>query len=113
MKKMQWKLKLDFASESEKKDTNEKKLFENFILAALRLGFRDGLSPDYQRRLFKVMDKLDAVDPSCDNLDLEDAEFEMIKEAFDRAKFPPDNFRVVCQIYDFIELANNSEKKKE
>ena len=113
---MNFKIDSSFATEAERKDFNPKKVFENFLMGAMRLAYKDGIGMEYQRRIHKIMDKLDACTNSgADFLELEDAEFALVKEAFDRAKFPAENHCVVCQIYDFIEAAKEpaQEKKEE
>ena len=100
MKTIKWKLDLSHLNEQEMGQLTDKKIFENYLLTALRLGFKDGLSMDYQRKLFKILDKLEKT--QIDSIELEDAEFEMVDEAFSRAKFNPEAVRLVNQIYDFL-----------
>jgi len=101
MKNLRWKLDISHFTDADTADP--KAVFSNFLIGALRLGYKDGLGREFQRRLFKIQDKLDKA--STDLLELEDAEFDMVKEAFERAKFQPEVVKTLNQIYDFIEEA--------
>lgn len=102
MKTFKYTLNFDcFKEEDKPKDLKEYP--SNLVVAALRLRFKDGLSMDSQRRLFKIMDKMD--NSKDFSVELEDAEFELIDDAFKNAKFPPELNKVVCQMYDFIDAA--------
>jgi len=108
MKKLKWKIDTSFFKDE--KEIGKKELFTNYLMQAAQLRFKDGLGLKYQRILLKVMDKAEAA--KNDFLELEDAEFEFIKDCFDNAKFSPQVVKVVNQIYDFIENALKEEEKK-
>ena len=101
MKQFKWKLDTSFANEEIKVTPSQ--LFLSYLNGALTSAYKDGIGRDYLRRAFKISEKVEA--STTDTIELEDAEFELIKEAFERAKFNPAIAKVVVQIYDAIDNA--------
>lgn len=108
MKKFKWKLDTSFVVEKSS-DFSDRGLFLNYFNAALNTAYKDGLGREYIRRAFNIANKIEACNGS-ETVDLEDSEFELLKEAFERGKFPSQGGRILVQIYDAID---ESEKCKE
>jgi len=106
MKSFKWKIGLEFVKD-EKVDVVQ--IVTDHITAAMRYAYKDGLSWDCQRRLVKILDKIET--DKTGTVKLEDAEFDLLKESFKRAKFPPATTRVLNKIYDAIEEADTKAKK--
>lgn len=106
MKTLKFNLNFDFAKDKSEVPDKVSDYIGKLLTLALKLRFKDGLSMESQRKLFKILDKFDHC---ADNaVDLEDAEFELIDDAFKNAKFAPDMNKVLCQVYDFIDEAKQT-----
>ena len=83
-----------------------KDIFTNNVMQGLHSLNEKGMTAADSRTLCKIMDKVDDVNAEkCDTLELEDAEFELVKKAFKDAKFPPNLCRVIGQFLDFLDAA--------
>ena len=102
MKNFKWKLDFSFLEENQR-PTDHAKWFENAFVGALMSRYKDGVSISNQRVLFKIMSKIEASE--TETIELEDAEFELIKEAFMNGKFNPAGYKVSCQIAQNIDDA--------
>lgn len=80
-------------------------VFLEWIVSALLSAHPDGLSFKEQRMLYKVLDKIEiAFKELKETVELEDAEYELLKEAFKTAKLPITSCKVVNLFYDIFEL---------
>lgn len=106
MKTFKWKLNFDFLEEDQR-PKEQAKWFENALIGALISRYKDGVSISNQRLLFNIINKIELSEKGLpnDTVTLEDAEFELIKEAFMNGKFNPAGFRVSCQIAKNIDEA--------
>lgn len=103
MKKFKWKMDRSVVKGDQSEDVNDADIFIGYLHGAFQSAFKDGLSREYMRRAFKIAEK---VESSKDGMiELEDAEFGLIDDAFTRAKFNPRISKMVIQIYDALETA--------
>lgn len=72
-----------------------KKIWEGFIIAGARTAYKDGIDIKMQSRLIKIIDKIELAN---DSVQLEDAEYDVLKEISERAKFDPAYSRIGFQI---------------
>jgi len=79
-----------------------KKTWEGFVVNGCRTSYKDGIDLKMNAKLFKILDKLEK---ATDSLELEDAEFDVIKDIQARAKFDPSANKVLNQINMRIEEA--------
>lgn len=98
MKKFKWKINTEFFEE---KIEDPKKIFQTSLLSAITLRYKDGLGYELHRRLQKILDKLESSEGEY--LNLEDAEFSLIKDSFIESKFPPNVNKIINIYYDNIE----------
>ena len=111
MKRLKWKLDTSFASEQEKaaaEKEDPKQLYLSFLNGALNSTYKDGLRKDFMIRLFKVTEKVEKAKTSY--VDLEDAEFSLVEEAFEKSKFPAKFQKILAQIYASIDEAKERAK---
>lgn len=94
---------LSFVKNEKEREVDLKVLFISYLNGALSSTYKDGLKHDFMRRLFNISNKVEAAD--SDHVELEDAEFELIDEAFKNGRFNPAVSKVVVQIFDAIEEA--------
>ena len=78
-----------------------KKTWEGFIVNGCRTAYND-INLKMSCKLFKILDKLEK---ATDSIELEDAEFDVIKDIQERAKFDPSANKVLYQINNRIEEA--------
>jgi hypothetical protein len=109
---MQFKWKLDFSKilQANEKAPDQKQVFTNIFDSALNSAYRDGLSRDYTRRSFNIINKVELSETEF--IDLTEKEFELLEEAFDKAKMPSNLKKVLVQIYDNIEEIKNKKIKE-
>lgn len=101
MKTFRWKIDTSFTKEVI--EITPQQLFINHFYGALNTSYKDGLGMEYQRRVFKISDKVEK--STEDTVQLEDAEFDLLQECFERAKCPPALVKIWVQIHDAIEEA--------
>ncbi len=102
MKTFKWKLNFDFLEEAQR-PTDYKKWFESVLIGTSTSRFKDGVNLKSQRTLFNIMNKIDA--SITEFIELEDSEFEFLKDVFENGKFNPAGFRISVQIQDAIDEA--------
>lgn len=91
------------AKEGEKQLTNQE-LSEHYISLALADVHKDGLESQQRRIYGRIQRKLtEAIEKSEDDIELEEAEKDMLKKAFRTAKFPPFLAKYVVILEDEIE----------
>lgn len=103
-----FKFKLDFSKilQEGEKEPNIKQVFLNIFDAALSSAYRDGLGKDLMRRSFNIGNKIE--DAEGDTVELSDAEYELLKEAFERAKLNSNVKKLLIQVYDNIDEAKKA-----
>ena len=94
---------LDTSFIKEPLEVTPQQLWINHFYGALQTAYKDGLGMDFQKRVFKITDKVEKA--TEDVVQLEDAEFDLLKECFERAKCPPALVKIWVQIHDAIEEA--------
>lgn len=82
----------------------EQRVFENFLYETLRSLYPKGLGPRDLRTLDRILQKLDS---SQGEIELEAAEFELVKDAFENqnCRLDPKCARIVAQYRRAIESA--------
>lgn len=77
-------------------------LLESLLIQGLSLKYKEGLVGSKQRILNRILDKLDF---RKNDIDLEESEFDLIKEVFldESVKFHPSQARLICQYMDKLE----------
>lgn len=100
MKTLNLEIDLSFIKEEPK--PNLIKTWEGFIMNGLRTTYRDGIDFSLQRKLEKIFNKLEV---SIGTLELEDAEFDVLKDIKDRSKFDPSLYKTTIQCNQRIEEA--------
>ena len=75
-------------------------VWEGFIIQGARSAFKDGVDLKMQSKLLKIIDKINSANGS---VELEDAEFEVIKDIKDKSKFDVSYFRIGSQIMEKIQ----------
>lgn len=94
-------LSLDLSHiKDEKNPPDLKNTWEDFIVNGCKTAYREGIDLKMNSKIFKILDKLKK---STDLLELEDAEFDVIKDIQSRAKFNPSANNVLHQINNRIE----------
>ena len=99
MKQFRWKL--DTSSLGTELKVTDAQVFINLLHIASNTAYKDGMGRDFMRRLYNVCNKVE--NDGVGTIELEDAEFELLKEMFERAKWGSRNMKLVCQVYDAIE----------
>lgn len=106
MKLFKWKLDTSFSKELVNVTPSE--LWISHFNGALMTAYKDGLGRDYMRRVFNICNKVEK--DGVGVIELEDVEFELIKECFERAKGHPVLSKLWNQIYSAIdEVGTNKE----
>lgn len=103
MKKLKWKMDRSKFKGNKSENVSDAELFIGYMNGAFQSAFKDGLSREYMRRAFKISEKIESSKDGM--IELEDAEFELLEDAFTRAKFNPIISKMVVQIYDAIDAA--------
>ena len=98
------KLELDLTF-SKNEPPEIKEVWNNFLVVGCRSAFKDGLDLVHQARLANIIDKMDKGNGS---IELEDAEFAILKDIQLRAKFDPSYCKTVVKINERIQEANNA-----
>jgi len=112
MKKLKIELDIDKIKKCEEffKTTVSSELWVIMLHHAVNKLYKDGLNPQTQRRCFNLCNKLEECKESV--IELEDAQFELIAEAFEKAKFPSLFGDTLEQIYEAIDDTKLKEKEK-
>lgn len=107
------KLKLNEADQRFFQEQGIVGAIESVFTAALSRKYREGLEAPMQRILFRIQTALDNLDKSGGDLFLEEAEYQLFKDAFcsDGVRFLPDQVRMIMQIKNIIEHASNEDFK--
>lgn len=72
---------------------------------AVQLGHPSGLTPREHRQYHKVMSAVEeAIDTDCDAIELEDADFEFLRDSFQRARIPAVNNKLAVVFYDLFKI---------
>lgn len=107
MKKFKWRLDLssleDIAMTPQEAAMTAKEWFIKLLDAGFDMVYPRGLNKELLRRSIKITDKIEAA--TDDYIELEDAEFSLISETFDKATFKRILAKVVEQVYQAIESA--------
>ena len=110
MKTFTWKLDRTASKGDKAEATSDADLFLGYLNGACRSAYKDGMSNTLMRRLFNISN---AIEKSKNGkIEMEDAEFSLIEEAFERAKFDPSVNKMVIQIYDSIDKTKLDDSKK-
>ena len=88
----------------------KKATFENAIQGGLLTVNERGIKATEARILSKIQDKIE--DAEGNTIDLEDAEFKLVKDAIENGTFHPGHARTVAEYLDFIEDAELADRKK-
>lgn len=104
------KLNLDYKrgdeNEEEKKISNQE-VTVNYILSAVNSSHPQGLDLTNRRIFARIQRKIDeALDNNFDDIVLEKAEIDLIKESFKTAKFPAGYSKYVVLLEEEIEKAD-------
>lgn len=77
-------------------------LLESLLIQGLSFKYKDGIGGAKQRVLNRILDKLDF---RKDDIELEESEFDLLKEVFldENVKFHPSQSRLICQYMDKVE----------
>ena len=102
MKKFKWKLDFSFLPD-ERRPTDEVRWFEEAIIGALMTRYKEGVPLSIQRTIFNIMNKVEKSENEI--IELEEAEFDLIKESFLNGKFNPAGYKISVQIEKNIEQA--------
>jgi hypothetical protein len=100
VKKMNLEIDLSFIKGNEKNTIPE--VWEGFIIQGSRTTYKDGVNLKMQRTLIKIIDKIKV---GTMDIELEDAEYDVMVEIQERGKFDPAYSRVGSQIMEKIEEA--------
>lgn len=77
----------------------------DWLHKAVQLGNPSGLTPREHRQYDKVMTAVEnAVEDGCDEIELEDADFEFLRECFRRARIPASNNKLALVFYDLFQI---------
>lgn len=100
------KLKLNEAEEKHISELGYKRLFENILNQLLRSKHPQGIQGVKGRIYSRILNKLDVSESEL--LEIEDAEFDIIKEVFlsDETTFDPEQTRLIMQYVTAVEEAN-------
>jgi len=99
------KLKLDYALPESNKELPEV-LTCDYIISSVNMKHRDGLEGQLRRVFGRLQRKCDeAIEKKYDVLELEDSEFDLIKDCFEEAKFPPVLAKYINVLEEEIERA--------
>jgi len=105
MKRFKWQIDISKLKGAKENKATPKEIFFSFLDGGLVSMFERGLAKEALRQLFKIKDKIDADETG--SVDLEDAEFKLVYDTFEKGKFGPQGAQVVNQIYDNIDEAKN------
>jgi len=105
MKTLKWKLTVPSEQGQSLDDASLKNVFKNYIAMGLASIHKEGMSSLDLRTFNKALDKLD--DAKKATIKLEDAQFEIIKQAVVSGKYPPTSSSIVTQLLDFVEQAKD------
>ena len=78
-----------------------KDIWDNFLINGSRAAYKDGVDLKMQSKLVKILDKL----KDEGTIELEDAEFDVLKDIKERAKFDPNYARLGSRILQKLEEA--------
>ena len=80
----------EYDKEKLEEGTTNVDLTANYLISAVELSHRDGITPSDRRMFARIQNKLDEVlYKKADELDLEQAELDFLLDAFSKASFPP------------------------
>ena len=113
MKSFAWKLDVSFASKEEIGKISMQQLWINHFHGALASAWKDGIGRDFQRRAYNICNKIEGSMLDIGVVELEDAEFELIRETFERAKCHPSLLKIWNQIHDSIDKTVAGKKSEE
>lgn len=99
-------------AEKERITKDPRELFEIMLNQYLSARFQRGLSGPRNRALARVLQKLDKLEEGSITLELEDAEFDLIKDAFmhDESFIRPEHTRLIAMYVEHAEEAIASDK---
>ncbi len=102
------KLKLEYGIPEASKDKAET-LTCDYMLSAINMKYKDGMEGQLRRIFGRLQRKCDeAVDKGYDILELEETEFELVKDCFEDSKFPPVLSKYVNILEDELERASKA-----
>lgn len=86
-------------------------IFEILLNDALKSLYPQGVPMQKGKTLARLQRRLDAAEKHAESINLEDAEFDLVKRTFlhDDVKFSPQQYRVVLSIVENIEKASLEE----
>lgn len=103
MKTLKLKLKYDLPKENLEKANV---LTCDYLISGVNMKHRDGLEGQLRRVFGRIQRKCDeAIEKDYDALELEDAEFDLIQDCFDEAKFPAVLSKYINVLEEEIERA--------
>lgn len=101
-------LKLNYDLPEGTKDLPEN-LTCDYLISAVNMKYREGLEGQLRRVFGRIQRKCDeALEKHYDVLELEDSEFDLIKDCFEDAKFPPVLAKYINVLEDEIEKAGKA-----
>lgn len=107
-------LNLNLNSISNNEEIKLFSIWDTYLIAGCRTAYKDGLSSRLQIRLDGIYEKIKkAVDDSKEEIELEEAEFDIFKDIFQRGKVDPTFARFGSQIARKIEKIILSSDEKE
>ena len=113
MPKLIIKLPLVIKEQEGKESTKVQEVFLNYLISAIHSKYKDGLDGSYRRTFARLQNKFDeAIDKDLKAIEVEQAELDLMKNAFQGGKLPAIFSQNAMLMEDAIENASNEWKTK-